>query len=494
MNRNAHRHRQVLGRHLLARILLVSTLATTFFTTISFWLDYREEMSALKGVFQQVRERSVASLAKAVWEFDEEGLDLQVDGILTSAGLVSIVIEDEKGVVLLKKTRSGAPDSYLTMETWPLLHSKGRRNFRVGTVAVVATKLYMYERLKNKVVYFFFSQGLKTLIVSALILWIFRRLVIHHLSRMSAFVENFDYLGRAELRLQGKRRRPNELDILAGAINEMGGLIRKSLQDKDLEVRETRDELDRQKAASLYSARLASLGEMASGIAHEINNPLAIIDGHNSLIERLARSGGDGHNAAVIRSTQKISATVRRITDIVRGLLSFSRDGESVGWEDIPLHQLLGDVTGLCDARFQSKKICLEVELPPDLEEVRLHCNRVKIAQVLINLLNNAVDAVEKLENKWVRLGLERQGADLVISVTDAGSGIPVRLRERIMDPFFTTKEVGKGTGLGLSVSAGIAGEHGGRLEIDPESEHTRFNLVLPVLTDHSLARPTPPA
>ena len=274
----------------------------------------------------------------------------------------------------------------------------------------------------------------------------------------------------------------------------MGGLIRKSLQDKDLEVRETRDELDRQKAASLYSARLASLGEMASGIAHEINNPLAIIDGHNSLIERLARSGGDGHNAAVIRSTQKISATVRRITDIVRGLLSFSRDGESVGWEDIPLHQLLGDVTGLCDARFQSKKICLEVELPPDLEEVRLHCNRVKIAQVLINLLNNAVDAVEKLENKWVRLGLERQGADLVISVTDAGSGIPVRLRERIMDPFFTTKEVGKGTGLGLSVSAGIAGEHGGRLEIDPESEHTRFNLVLPVLTDHSLARPTPPA
>jgi C4-dicarboxylate-specific signal transduction histidine kinase len=99
---------------------------------------------------------------------------------------------------------------------------------------------------------------------------------------------------------------------------------------------------------------------------------------------------------------------------------------------------------------------------------------------VLLNLLNNAFDAVCDLPKPWVQVEANAVGNHVEISVTDSGSGIPAEIRNRIMQPFFTTKEAGKGTGLGLSISHGIASEHGGKLYIDEQSPHTRFVLVLP--------------
>ena len=99
---------------------------------------------------------------------------------------------------------------------------------------------------------------------------------------------------------------------------------------------------------------------------------------------------------------------------------------------------------------------------------------------MLLNLLSNAHDAVERQPSAWVRIAAQTTGAEeVLITVTDSGLGIPLELRTRIMEPFFTTKELGKGTGLGLSVSQGIAAAHGGRLAYDSESRHTRFALTL---------------
>ena len=104
----------------------------------------------------------------------------------------------------------------------------------------------------------------------------------------------------------------------------------------------------------------------------------------------------------------------------------------------------------------------------------------MQLGQVLLNLLSNAHDAVQALSEKWVKVAVEDRGPDLLISVTDSGPGIPTEVADRLMEPFYTTKEVGKGTGLGLSISKGIIDAHQGKIELDRHSPNTRFNITLP--------------
>jgi C4-dicarboxylate-specific signal transduction histidine kinase len=110
-----------------------------------------------------------------------------------------------------------------------------------------------------------------------------------------------------------------------------------------------------------------------------------------------------------------------------------------------------------------------------------LYANEVELSQVLFNLLSNACDAIDKQEQPWIQIIGRREGDRFTLSVIDSGSGIPPTLAERIMEPFFTTKDLGKGTGLGLSISLSIAKRHGGDLRLDPASSHTKFDLQLPL-------------
>jgi signal transduction histidine kinase len=113
-------------------------------------------------------------------------------------------------------------------------------------------------------------------------------------------------------------------------------------------------------------------------------------------------------------------------------------------------------------------------------KSLRIDCRPTEISQVLLNLLNNAVDAVQPLAEKWVELQVRSAGKDVEISVMDSGKGIPEKIRDKVGQPFFTTKVVGHGTGLGLSISRGIVEAHGGHLNLDTQCEHTRFVVTLP--------------
>ncbi|HET6283919.1 MAG TPA: ATP-binding protein, partial [Polyangia bacterium] len=129
----------------------------------------------------------------------------------------------------------------------------------------------------------------------------------------------------------------------------------------------------------------------------------------------------------------------------------------------------------------------------PIPEHLFVHCRSIQISQILLNLLSNAHDAVEKSAAPWVRISVDAEGAQVRIAVIDSGPGVSPALEPRIMEPFFTTKEVGKGTGLGLSVSKGIAESHGGRLSYDRSSAHTRFVLTLPRAPDPPTPAPVQP-
>jgi PAS domain S-box-containing protein len=225
------------------------------------------------------------------------------------------------------------------------------------------------------------------------------------------------------------------------------------------------------------STKLASLGEMSAGVAHEINNPLAIVDGKVSQILRVL--GDDSPNLEQVRgSLQIIKKSVARISKIVKGLKRFSRDAKEDPLEVCDLSEIVSDTLSLCGERFKVHGV--ELRVTPDID-TKVRCRPTQISQVLLNLLNNAFDAVRDLSEKWVDLSIVVAGQKVQVRVTDSGAGIDPEVAAKMMEPFFTTKKVGQGTGLGLSISKGIIEGHQGRLFCEPSSKNTRMVIELPI-------------
>ncbi|WP_155724070.1 ATP-binding protein [Bdellovibrio bacteriovorus] len=242
------------------------------------------------------------------------------------------------------------------------------------------------------------------------------------------------------------------------------------------QLREKEKLLKEQEQKILASSRLASLGEMAAGIAHEINNPLAIINGHVSVLRRVLSQKGvqDGD---VTKKLDAIESVIQRIAKIIRGMRSYAHETDLTSEEVIAVDTLVDETLAFCHEKFKSEGVELAAQIQPDL---KLRGRPYQISQVLLNLLNNAMDAVAVSPVKKVSLDASLRNGGIEISVSDTGPGVPYHLRSKIMEPFFTTKEVGKGVGLGLSISQGIVQAHGGKFYLDDNSTKTRFVIWLP--------------
>lgn len=236
-------------------------------------------------------------------------------------------------------------------------------------------------------------------------------------------------------------------------------------------------ELKETQSALLLSARMSALGEMAGGIAHEINNPLGIISGQASILKDMCESN-EFNRELFLRGLEKVEKTSQRIAKIVKGLKSFSRDGSDDAPEKVQVQTIISDVLELCSSKMQSRGIALQVS--GQVQSLTIECRPTELGQVLLNLLNNASDAIEALEERWITLEVQSEGDSVIFVITDSGKGIPQDVREKMMQPFFTTKDVGKGTGLGLSISKGIVEKHLGTLRYDEGCTNTRFVVSLP--------------
>lgn len=255
--------------------------------------------------------------------------------------------------------------------------------------------------------------------------------------------------------------------------------INNDLYEEIRKIQKIQHEKEDIMAKLIETEKLASLGEMAGGIAHEINNPLAIIDG---TIRRIYRIMGTKpiDTEKVYSYLNDIHTVTKRVVKIINGLRSFARDGNDDPWEEIKVGDIIENVKYLSSERFKSKGINFQLDIK-NYESI-MRCRRVQVEQVILNLLNNAYDAVIELPEKWIKITSEDRLAFTEISVVDSGPGIPENIIEKIMFPFFTTKKVGKGTGLGLSISRGIVENHLGTLTIDLNSPNTKFVINLPLV------------
>jgi C4-dicarboxylate-specific signal transduction histidine kinase len=235
-------------------------------------------------------------------------------------------------------------------------------------------------------------------------------------------------------------------------------------------------ELAESRQAAITAAKMAALGEMSASVAHEVNNPLSAILLRSQRLDVLARTG-TMDAAAVLKTAHDIDRTVDRIRRVVDALRAFARQADEDPLRPEPLAPIVADTVELCQHRFRLRSIELTVDPIP--EGLLVECRGTQIAQVLLNLLSNAYDAVENQDERWVRITVAARDVDVQIAVLDSGPGVPAEIAARIMEPFYTTKEIGRGTGLGLSLSEGIAAAHGGRLELDAGARPTRFVLTL---------------
>lgn len=241
--------------------------------------------------------------------------------------------------------------------------------------------------------------------------------------------------------------------------------------EKDRLVQEV---LEAQKKA-VYAEKMAALGEMSGGIAHEINNPLAIIQLANDQIQTKIRAEKVDVEF-ILKLSSRIQNTVQRVSRIVESLRVFSRDGSGDAYEHFQAAKLVEDTVVLCGEKFKTSNVQLKIVPSGDLA---IYGNQVQLSQVLLNLLNNALDAAKLKEDGRVVVSWAQTREYVEIFVQDSGPGIAPEIANKIFQPFFSTKQVGHGTGLGLSISLGIMQSHDGQLFFENTSPGTKFVMRL---------------
>jgi len=245
---------------------------------------------------------------------------------------------------------------------------------------------------------------------------------------------------------------------------------------------------DREKAllddALIHSDKMAALGKLAAGMAHEVNNPLSVIKEKAGWMKDIMQGKGvdrqedmEGFQAAV----DKIDFHVERARKVTHRLLGFARGVEPLR-ETVSVHDLIDQTIEFLSSEALYRNIKLTRDYLDDLPAVQTDSGQLQ--QVFLNLLDNAVDAVEKDGEITIKTRYDPEKGETFIAFTDTGGGIPARNLQKIFDPFFTTKRAGQGTGLGLSISHGIVEKLGGRITVESqEGNGSTFTVVIPVET-----------
>jgi len=234
-------------------------------------------------------------------------------------------------------------------------------------------------------------------------------------------------------------------------------------------------ELQEEKIKSFQSSKLASLGEVAAGVAHEINNPLSVAIGRLEIIKRKIGLNDLNIEEIDIQLNSVLEAN-RRVANIVKSMRNLSRMKEEVELQEVSLFEILEMTVPL----FESKLLRGEVKFINHLENEKVLVDCGEISQVLLNLINNSFDAIKSSPNdKWIKIESYVENDNIILKVSDSGLGISPEIVEKLFQPFFTTKEIGEGTGLGLSLSKNIMTRNGGSLDYDDQSENTAFLIKM---------------
>jgi C4-dicarboxylate-specific signal transduction histidine kinase len=297
-------------------------------------------------------------------------------------------------------------------------------------------------------------------------------------SSLAQHTERLDNSRRALLNILKDSHESNlRLGETRKAMIHIMGDLRETTQAVERREQELRDKQEQ----LVQAAKLATLGELTTGVAHELNNPLNNIGLFvGNVIDRVQLGELEGER--LVADLEKAMEQVRKATEIITHLRTFGRSAP-ISLEPVDVREAINRALSLTGEQLRQRAIDVDLDLSKDTFVLG---NPIQLEQVFINLLTNARDALsEEVSERKITIVTSREGERIKITFSDTGPGIPAGYEQRIFDPFFTTKEVGMGTGLGLSITYGIVKEHGGQIEVaHGPREGACFKIELPVAGD----------
>ena len=429
----------------------------------------------------------VPSVAALLWDLNTDGVKMILEPVVKAGATSDVSLTDSDGKVIFNGKSEGPEPKYSLTRTFEIRNKTQDATRVLGTLKVVFNQDKIIQELQNHFIIVLLLNSLKTAIVASVLLLLFRRMFTVPISQMSNYFLSHKDLSKLtgdEFKVTRWTASDDEITVMSEqiAIREQKLADWSRSQEAKIASAEQAladaDEIIKQeKLRAEASARLAQLGEMATSIAHEINNPLAIISGYNHVISKEVQKE-TFNRVRLMETTVAVQNTIARITKVITGLRAYARDGSQDPMASATVRSIIDDTVAMTETRLQTKGVKLRLNVNIANED-SLNCRSVQIIQTLVALINNAVDAVSKQADPWVDLGAIVAGGTIKLSVTDAGHGIPPDVEAKIFEPFFTTKQVGEGTGLGLSISFGIIKDHGGKIYVDYSSANTRFVIEL---------------
>jgi signal transduction histidine kinase len=480
---NAHQKFRSISRGLLISVLATSSLVTSILTAIQIAFEYRSKAEKLESLMNGMQDTLVPSIEGKLWNNDSDSVSAQLKTLLSSIDVSKILLRNGAGAVVFEESLHDFSPAYPQNKHYRLTSSQFEPNERVlGHLEIVFYKDKIVGEIKDKFILILLLNGLHTTAVASILLLIFYRKITRPIREITEYFKSHSEVSRASTTdfIISSRKDYDEISIMIEhIISRETALANWSLdQSKKVKAAETSlseadQSIRREKLRAETAARLAQLGEMATGIAHEINNPLAIISGYNHFI-RSELKHPEPRMDKVMNAIESIEKTILRITKIIVGLRAYARDGSKDPMNVTSVRQIIDDAMAMTESKLRSNGIVIR-RSPEQEEGATISCRAVQIVQVIVALINNSVDAIKGQSDMWIEINVKTNGQKVELMVTDSGLGISSAIEKRIFEPFFTTKEVGHGTGLGLSIAYGIIKDHDGEIFVDYSCKNTRF-------------------
>lgn len=459
-----------------AAIILVVSVIALF---IIFYFPSRQEKQAFRGL--EAKAKSLAemlayNISPGVEFEDLQSVEDAIEGAKQNKDLAYIVICDtqdqvfasynfEKSKGILKKKKVTKTESFIDLGMFNVFTPILSPEKKIGYLAMGIS----LSDLKREVGY----NRRITFLVSFLII-IFGIFIAHYLSNVLSkpilkLTDAVRRLSRGETEVEVEAHTEDEIGILSNAFNQM-----------IVDLKKSREQLIQQE-------KLASVGQLAAGVAHELNNPLVGILGYSQFgLEKISKKPLRDLTKDDIRTYSQylkdIGDQSRRCKTIVQNLLKFAQSSTKVAFEPVDLNSVLMDTLAFTCHQMEMSRVELITNLADSLPKVMGNSNQLQ--QVFTNIILNAVQAMPQGGELRVSTEMidEKTQKMIQIAFSDTGCGIPKENLDKVFEPFFTDKKVGQGTGLGLSVSYGIVKDHGGNIEVEStEGKGATFTVILPL-------------
>ncbi len=463
-----------LARRTITYVIFISTLFSLFASGIQLYAEFQRDVSDVHAGLDQIEKTHLSNITSRVWVLDMDELKTTLDSLLSLPAVHHIAIYENENETLLISVGTDA-DKNMVTKKYPLIHTLNKKQMQIGSLVIKASLDEVYQHIIDRAIVIITSNTLKTFIVSFLLLFVFYRLVTRHLSSISEFSQNHNpLLEHSPLSLDRKTKKPDELDAVVESINAM-----------HLRLNQQVTESKAAEYALRRSQKMDALGKLTGGIAHDYNNMLGVVLGYTELLQGALNAQ---EQPKLVRYVKEINRAAQRSARLTEKLLAFSRH-KTASTEITNINTVLLD-----EKHMLEKTLTVRIKLIMDLGKNlwRVMLDESDLEDAILNISINAMHAIDG--NGQLTIQTSNQHLDsseaqklhidvgdyVLLSITDTGCGMDEQTKEKLFDPFYSTKG-DSGTGLGLSQVYGFVERSNGAISVHSEpAQGTQLKIYFP--------------